>query len=116
MNKKYIFTMIIASACLVLLGSFFMVRGLIDQRQSLHTTINHATPSKKELLDWQKEYDRKVQTEPAERVVTKYGDFYYAPSPKQFPRGEIANLDVDDEVTQHTKQVVLKGYYYEKKL
>lgn len=116
MNKKYKLSIIIALACLVLLVSFIIVRGLMDHKQSLDTAINDTTPPKKELLDWQEEYDRKVRTEPADRVATKYGDFYYAPSPKQFPRSEIANLDVDDEVTQHTKQVILKGYYYEKKL
>lgn len=114
MNKKHIRITIIASSCLVLLGSVYMVRGLLDN-QSLNTTIHNATPSAKALQDWQKEYERKVRTEPAERVVTQYGDFYYASSPNPFPRSEIANLHVDDEVTQGTKQVILKGHYYEKK-
>ncbi|GIO92001.1 hypothetical protein [Paenibacillus lactis] len=116
MNKKHIRTIVIASGCLVLLGLVYMVRGFIDYYQSLNTTIHNAAPSPKALQDWQKDYDRRVRSEPAERVVTKYGDFYYASSPNSFPRSEIANLDADDEVTQDTKQIILKGYYYEKKL
>jgi len=116
MNKKHIRIIIIASSCLVILGFVYMVRGLLDHNQSLNTTIHNATPSTTPLQDWQKEHDRRVRSEPAERVVTKYGDYYYASSPNPFPRNEIANLDADDEVTQITKQIILKGYYYEKKL
>lgn len=48
-------------------------------------------------------------------MVTEYGDFYYAPFPKPFPRDEIANRDIEEEITTDTNQVILKGYYYEKR-
>lgn len=61
------------------------------------------------------EFDRKVRSEPAEKVVTDHGVFYYAPFPKEFPRDEIANRDIDEEVTEDTNQVIIMGFYYEKK-
>ncbi|WP_251036060.1 hypothetical protein [Paenibacillus sp. ISL-20] len=115
-NKKYLRrATIIAASCFVLMSAFFIIRELIDNKQVVDSTINDTTPPKKALSDWQIEYDRKARTEPAERVVTEYGDFYYAPFPKQFPRDEVANLDIDEEVTEDTNQVIVKGYFYEKK-
>ncbi|GIO99920.1 hypothetical protein J14TS5_50060 [Paenibacillus lautus] len=115
MNKKYLRrATIIAASCLVLISAFFIIRELIDNKQVVDSTINDTTPPKK-LPDWKIEYERKAQTEPAERVVTEYGDFYYAPFPKQFSRDEVANLDIEEEVTKDTNQVIVKGYFYEKK-
>lgn len=117
-NKKYLRrSIIIASCCLVLMSAFYIIRELIDNKQVVDSTINDSdtTPPKKALADWQIEYDRKVRTEPAERVVTEYGEFYYAPFPKQFPRDEVANLDIDEEVTEDTNQVIERGYFHEKK-
>lgn len=116
MNKKYLRrSIIIALCCLVLMSAFFIIRELIDNKQVVDSTINDndTTPPKKE--DWQIEYERKARTEPAEKVVTEHGVFYYAPFPKQFPRDEIANRDIDEEVTEDTNQVIIKGYFYEKK-
>lgn len=116
MNKKYIRrATIIAASCLVLMSALFIVRELIVNKQVVDSTINDTTPPKKALSDWQNEYNRKALTEPAERVVTEYGDFYYAPFPKQFPRDEVANLDIEEEVTKDTNQVIVRGYFYEKK-
>lgn len=119
MKRKYVKVIITASCCLLLIVGFGMIRKLIDHnqvdKQVEESTIKETTPPKKAIPDWAKEYDRRVRTEPAEMVVTKYGDFYYAPFPKQFPRDEIANLDIDEEVTKRTNQIVFRGYYYEKR-
>ncbi|MFB4321499.1 hypothetical protein [Paenibacillus lautus] len=116
MNKKYLRrSIIIASCCLVLMSGFFLIRELIDNKQVVDSSNNDTTPPKETLEDWQIEYDRKVRSEPAEKVVTEHGVFYYAPFPKEFPRDEIANRDIDEEVTEDTNQVIIKGYYYEKK-
>ncbi|MGE7828867.1 hypothetical protein [Paenibacillus sp. NPDC093718] len=113
-DKKYLRrATIIAASCFVLMSAFFIIRELIDNKQVVDSTANDTTPPKK--ADWQIEYERRARTEPAERVVTEYGDFYYAPFPKQFPGDEAANLDIDEEVTEDTNQVIERGYFYEKK-
>jgi len=61
----------------------------------------------KELLNY-------YLTQPAENVHTKHGDFNYIEVPSRYPSNEIANLDDDDDVTSDTKQVILRGYVYEK--
>ncbi|EGG36277.1 conserved domain protein [Paenibacillus sp. HGF5] len=119
MKRKYVKVVITASCSLVLILAFFMIRELIDHKQVdkqiEESTIKETTPPKKEIPDWAKEYDRRARTEPAEMMVTEYGDFYYAPFPKPFPRDEIANRDIEEEITTDTNQVILKGYYYEKR-
>lgn len=119
MKRKYVKVIITASCCLLLIVGFGMIRKLIDhkqvEKQVEESTIKETTPPKTAIPDWAKEYDRRVRTEPAEMVVTEYGDFYYAPFPKQFPRDEIANRDIDEEVTKRTNQIVFRGYYYEKR-
>ncbi|CAM3803809.1 hypothetical protein ABER99_21355 [Paenibacillus glucanolyticus] len=116
MNKKFLRrTIIIASCCFVLMSAFFIIRELIDNKQVIDSTINDTTPPKKALPDWQIEYDRKARTEPVESVATEHGEFYYAPFPKQFPREEVVRGDIGEEVTEDTKQLIIRGYYYEKK-
>ncbi|EFU40584.1 hypothetical protein PVOR_16919 [Paenibacillus vortex V453] len=115
-NKKYITrAIVISSCCLVLMGAFFIIRELIDSKQVVDSTIHDVTPPKEALPDWKIEYSRKARTEPAEKVVTEHGEFYYAPFPKQFPRDEVANRDMDEVVTEDTNQVIIRGYFYEKK-
>ncbi|MPY18885.1 hypothetical protein F3P21_18780 [Paenibacillus glucanolyticus] len=116
MNKKRLrISIIITSCCLVLMGAFFIIRELIDTKQVVDSTINDTTPPKEALPDWKIEYDRKARTEPVESVVTEHGEFYYAPFPKQFPREEVVRGDIGEEVTEDTKQLIIRGYYYEKK-
>ncbi|GAB6930615.1 hypothetical protein JCM10914A_45980 [Paenibacillus sp. JCM 10914] len=117
MNKKRLrISIIITSCCLVLIGAFFIIREPIDTKQVVDSTINDTTPpnEKEALEDWQIEYDRRARTEPVGSVVTKHGEFYYAPFPKQFPPEEVVSEDLS-KVTKDTKQLTIRGYYYEKK-
>ena len=85
-----------------------------NNKQAVESSVSDTLTTETELPDWKKEYNRQVQTEPASKIASEYGDFYHASFPKQFPKSEVANRDLGEEITKETKQVILNGYFYEK--
>lgn len=115
MNKKYVVTVFAILLFFIALASYLTVNTSGNNNKDTEIAIPVTPSSPQEIEEWRLEYDHKVRTEPAKMVASKHGDFYYAPFPGQFLEEEVANLDLDEEVTEATRQVILKGHHYEKR-
>lgn len=116
MSTKYKKAIILAATVCLILASY-VIFNIKDKGQVENSPIVHdTTPPEQELEDWQKESIKEWKSKPVEVIHSKYGDFYYTANPKQYPRSQVADLDMEhEEVTKHTKQVIFNHFVYEKK-
>lgn len=118
MSTKYKKAIIIAATSLSLILLSYVIFNVKYKEQVENPPIVHdTTPPKKELEDWQIEAQNEVLSKPAKKLHTKVGDFFYTANPKQFPRSEVADLDLNPEapLTKNTKLIIHRHYFYEKR-
>lgn len=118
MSTKYKKVMIIAAAAFCLILASFIIFNVKDKEQVENPPIvDDTTPPQQKLEDWQIESDKKWKSNPVEKLHTEFGDFYHTANPKQFPKSEVADLDLNPEgpLTKDTKQIIHNHFFYEKK-
>lgn len=112
-HKKAI--IIAASLCLILAS--YIIFNIKDKEQVEKPPIVHdTTPPKEEIEDWKLKIHEEWTSKPAEKVHTEFGEFFHTTNPKQFPKGEVADLDLNPEaqITKDTKQIIQNHFFYEK--